>query len=74
MTDSITELVRLPLKPNITLNSASHKAILDDTLNTIAQQSGLKSLVWGIPVEHPDRVEIIQGPHPSALTSPTPSH
>ncbi|KAF2827309.1 hypothetical protein CC86DRAFT_405443 [Ophiobolus disseminans] len=69
MTTSITELVHLPLIPNISLDSLEHKAILDSTLSTIAQQPGLTSLVWGTPVEHPYVVEMIQGPS----TSTTPS-
>jgi len=61
MTDAVTEIVYLPLKPNLDLSASEHKAVLDDTLDTIARRKGLKSLVWGRQVEKPDVLEIVQG-------------
>ena len=67
MTDAITEIVYLPLKPNLNLESGEKKKVLDDTLDTIASQHGLKSLVWGRQIENPDMLEIVVG-----MQSPSP--
>ena len=69
MADAITEIVYLPLKPNLDLSSGDHKAVLDDTLNTIARQKGLTSLVWGRQVEKLDVLEIVQGTFASNVES-----
>jgi hypothetical protein len=59
MASAITEIASLPLRADISLTSGEGKTILQDTLNTIAKQVGLKSLYWGRKIEDPDFLQIV---------------
>ncbi|KAF2024696.1 hypothetical protein EK21DRAFT_117541 [Setomelanomma holmii] len=54
MATEATEVCYLPFQSGIDLEEADHKAVLTDTLDTIAKQDGMKSLYYGKQVENPD--------------------
>ncbi|KAH6637507.1 hypothetical protein C7974DRAFT_410984 [Boeremia exigua] len=53
MAHPVTEIAYLPIKDGVDLNEGDSKRIWDATLHTISQQSGFKSLRWGVQIEHP---------------------
>jgi hypothetical protein len=59
MSNDATEVCYLPLKEDIDLEEEESKAILNDTLDTIARQDGLKSLYYGKQIEKPDIMQLV---------------
>jgi hypothetical protein len=59
MSSEATEVCYLPLKEDIDLEEEETKAILNDTLDTIARQDGLKSLYYGKQIEKPDIMQLV---------------
>jgi hypothetical protein len=59
MSEAATEIVYFPLKPDINLEAGNDKAVLEDTLNTIARQEGLQSLYWGRQIEKQDTIQMV---------------
>ena len=61
MSDPVTEIAYLPLKPDLDLTSGDIKEVWQSTLRTIASQPGFKTGYWGKQIENPDTVQLVIG-------------
>jgi hypothetical protein len=68
MSEPVTEIAYIPIKSSVSLDSGDGKSIWDDTLKTIAKQSGLKRLNWGVQIENPSVAQLAIG-KPALLCS-----
>jgi hypothetical protein len=71
MSELATEIVYLPLKPNLDLDT---NATWAKTLTTIAQQPGVKAAYWGRQIENPDTVQMAIGKVSPCNPSSSSSH
>ncbi|KAI1559374.1 hypothetical protein PtrEW4_011766, partial [Pyrenophora tritici-repentis] len=58
MSDPVTEIAYLPLKPSLDLSSSEIKEAWKSTLRTIALQPGFKTGYWGKQIENPDTLHV----------------
>jgi hypothetical protein len=61
MLDVTTEIVYLPLKPNLDLSADEKKQQWEDTLDTIKRQPGVVRVLWGRQIENPNTVQLVVG-------------
>ncbi|EDU49368.1 ABM domain containing protein [Pyrenophora tritici-repentis] len=59
MSEPITEVAYLPLKPSLDLSSGEAKEVWQSTLRTIASQPGFKTGYWGKQIENPDTLQLV---------------
>ncbi|KAF2011751.1 hypothetical protein BU24DRAFT_426850 [Aaosphaeria arxii CBS 175.79] len=76
MAPQITEIVYIPLRPDVDLDHGDAGNIWTDTLNTIATQPGCQSVLWGRQVEQPKTAELVidwatLDDHKTFMASPT---
>jgi hypothetical protein len=67
----VTEIVYVPLKAGVDLESLSNKPVFEECLNTIANQAGVKAFYWGRQIEHPDVLQMLIGTYISSTYSPS---
>ncbi|KAJ4984094.1 hypothetical protein SVAN01_10450 [Stagonosporopsis vannaccii] len=58
MSQPVTEIVYLPIKKDVSLDSGDGKSIWDAFLKIIASQKGFKRLAWGPQIENPSIVQM----------------
>ncbi|KAF2846042.1 hypothetical protein T440DRAFT_433530 [Plenodomus tracheiphilus IPT5] len=59
MSGRLVEVASVPVKAGLDLSVGEAKTAWDYAVDTIAKQSGLRSLYWGFQVEHPDVIQMI---------------
>ncbi|KAE8824177.1 hypothetical protein PTNB85_08733 [Pyrenophora teres f. teres] len=65
MSEPVTEVAYLPLKPSLDLSSGETKEAWQSALRTIASQPGFKTGYWGKQIENPDTLQLVIGDIPS---------
>lgn len=65
MSEPVTEVAYLPLKPSLDLSSGEIKEAWQSALRTIASQPGFKTGYWGKQIENPDTLQLVIGNIPS---------
>ncbi|KAL6705321.1 hypothetical protein ACN47E_007131 [Coniothyrium glycines] len=60
MTEQITEIVYIPLKPDLDLDAGDARRVWDASLATIAKQPGLRKLFWGRQIEDKNTLQLVQ--------------
>ena len=61
MSESIVEIVYMPLKQGLDLENGEAKTVWDATIAAINKQAGLKVGYWGRQIENPDTVQMVAG-------------
>lgn len=61
MTDSVVEIVYLPLKAGTDVENGDGKSVWQDTVKTVGSQPGVKSLFWGLQIENKDTLQMLVG-------------
>lgn len=61
MSEQTVEIVYLPLRAGLDLESGAAKSAWDSTLATVAKQPGLKMLFWGRQIEDKSVAQIVAG-------------
>jgi quinol monooxygenase YgiN len=59
MSNPVTEIAYLPIKPSFSLQEGEGKQIWDETLKTITQQEGCEQLMWGVKIEDEGVVQMV---------------
>jgi hypothetical protein len=59
MSQAVSKIATLPLRPGVNLESGEDKQILDDTFATIAKQHGFKNMYWGLKVEDSSVLQMV---------------
>ncbi|KAL1800735.1 hypothetical protein ACET3X_001077 [Alternaria dauci] len=59
MSENVSEVVYMSMRPALYLSSGEAKEAWQSTLSTIAQVPGCKALYWGRQLENPDTVQMV---------------
>jgi hypothetical protein len=60
-----TEIAILPLLPDVDISKGDGLKVVQRLLATLKEQSGFKSAVYGLQVEHPDTMTLLIGMTPA---------
>jgi hypothetical protein len=65
MSQAVTEISYIPLKPGTDLEKGDDKATFDSITATISKQKGVKSVYGGRQIENWDVLQVLVGTFPS---------
>ena len=73
MAQPVTEVVYLPTKPGLDIESGEGKRVWESTVATIIKQPGVRKLYAGKQLEIPDVLQIVAGTFNACRFLPCPS-
>ena len=62
MANHIIEIAYVKLIPGTDPSEGDAQRIMQETLQTIVSQPGVKNLYWGRQIENPDTYQLVVGP------------